>query len=403
VWFFDTFFRFYSFVDLRSLIGKNKLYQMENDIIDSLEDLGYTGPLLEDQQFQNALESSACTKDLTELVAWATTDLALMANLEETVRPISSLDDSDAFLMELSGFLRECNCPYSALTDGSIDQRLASKSNKLLLINYLVTELQAARITATVNMLTDDVQHMKINRAAASTVSKHSEVADLLKQTMIALGIPKPPDNITAALLFEKFGSKISELLSSMPERHLGKPLLCSELSEAQWESVEFIAQAMRQDYEYRRQMLLQRLGVTIESFTWSDRLQHREDQMAAVYHPIRQRMTVSVQTGMAQLLAARDDLLGIERTSSGMQRQRTVCDVNRIIIGSVPDRGGRAYEHDRPLPEMPAFQQRCGGGHRGGGGPRGGGGGQQRHRGGWSHGGEGGGEFWHSKRGRYK
>ena len=24
-----------------------------------------------------------------------------------------------------------------------------------------------------------------------------------------------------------------------------------------------------------------------------------------------------------------------------------------------VPDRGGRAYEHDIPAPEMPAFQQR--------------------------------------------
>lgn len=39
-------------------------------------------------------------------------------------------------------------CPYSALSDGPVTQRLASKKNKLCLLDYLLTELQATRMLA---------------------------------------------------------------------------------------------------------------------------------------------------------------------------------------------------------------------------------------------------------------
>ena len=53
----------------------------------------------------------------------------------------------------------------------------------------------------------------------------------------------------------------------------MGLPLLKSTLTPSQWEIIEYISHALRQDYEVRRQMVLQRLDVTIQSFTWSDRL----------------------------------------------------------------------------------------------------------------------------------
>ena len=52
-------------------------------------------------------------------------------------------------------------------------------------------------------------------------------------------------------------------------------------------------------------------------------------------------------------------DMLSIERTSSTTVRQYTVqCDINKVLIGNVPDRGGRPHE-TRPPPEMPSFKQR--------------------------------------------
>jgi len=59
-------------------------------------------------------------------------------------------------------------------------------------------------------------------------------------------------------------------LLSS---QSVGSPLLKSTLSPSQWEAVEYISHALRQDYEVRCRMVLQRLDVTIQSFTWSDRI----------------------------------------------------------------------------------------------------------------------------------
>ena len=43
-------------------------------------------------------------------------------------------------------------------------------------------------------------------------------------------------------------------------------------LSDKQWETVNFINDALRQEYRVRREMVLKRLDVTIQSFRWSDR-----------------------------------------------------------------------------------------------------------------------------------
>ena len=54
---------------------------------------------------------------------------------------------------------------------------------------------------------------------------------------------------------------------------HLSKPLLKARLSEKQWEAMEFINTALQQEYNVRRDMILKRLDVTIQSFKWSDRV----------------------------------------------------------------------------------------------------------------------------------
>lgn len=78
--------------------------------------------------------------------------------------------------------------------------------------------------------------------------------------------------------------------------------------------------------------------------------------------------------TDIAALLAARADLAIIEKTSSA--NVRVASKIQKHVIGKVktlqemimnylhwfilqvPDRGGRAYEHAPPPPEMPSWQQ---------------------------------------------
>ncbi|KAF0044158.1 hypothetical protein F2P81_003316 [Scophthalmus maximus] len=65
----------------------------------------------------------------------------------------------------------------------------------------------------------------------------------------------------------------------------------------------------------------------------------------------------------MAKLLAAREDICNVVKTSSGSIREKTACAVNKVRMGRVPDRGGRPSEIDAPPPEMPPWQKRQDGG----------------------------------------
>ncbi|CAH1792036.1 unnamed protein product [Owenia fusiformis] len=349
---------------------------MENDILDSLEDLGYTGPLIDENTLYSAVDAGAPTPEFTHLVAWLSTDLCGFCKIEENVGAITSSDDCGNFLLELSGFLRELGCPYPALSDGPINQRLESKENKLQLLDYLCTELQAMRVVATSKpeMFTSAMQ---------VEVQAESDMANYMKNMLMALGFPKPPASITSFQLFSKIEAKIKELLNKLPADHLGKPLLKVRLSDKQWATLEEINSALLKEYETRRSMILKRLDVTIQSFKWSDKAKHKEDLVASKYQPIRKLLTSKSSVQVGALLSARDDLLKIEKTSNAEIRERTKCEINKVLIGRVPDRGGRTLEMEAPPPEMPSFMKRSdaprGGGRGGRGGGRGGEGGGYR------------------------
>lgn len=59
--------------------------------------------------------------------------------------------------------------------------------------------------------------------------------------------------------------------MSQYPEQ-AGKPLLKARLSDKQWAQVLAINEVLSEEYRIRREMLLKRLDVTIQSFKWSDK-----------------------------------------------------------------------------------------------------------------------------------
>nr|SVE84275.1 EOG090X06T3 [Daphnia pulex] len=137
--------------------------------------------------------------------------------------------------------------------------------------------------------------------------------------------------------------------------------------------------------------MLLTRLDVTVLSFTWSPSVKSKMDEVSAIFQPLRSSMLAEPNVNISRLLSAREDVAYEEKTSSASVREKTKTPLQRMLIGEVPDRGGRATENRRPPPEMPGWQKRKpDGGGRGG--YRGGGGGGQRGggrvQGGWNQGG---------------
>lgn len=73
------------------------------------------------------------------------------------------------------------------------------------------------------------------------------------------------------------FVLQIKELVGSHPDQ-IGKPLLKVRLSDKQWENVHRINMTLSDEYKTRREMLLKRLDVTIQSFMWSEKAKVNKD-----------------------------------------------------------------------------------------------------------------------------
>lgn len=63
---------------------------------------------------------------------------------------------------------------------------------------------------------------------------------------------------------------QVNELMSRNPGV-ISKPLLKARLSDKQWEQIMKINDILVREYTTRREMILKRLDVTIQSFLWSE------------------------------------------------------------------------------------------------------------------------------------
>ncbi|CAI9573157.1 unnamed protein product, partial [Staurois parvus] len=314
---------------------------MEADLLDTLESLGYQGPLLDEASLGPALEGGLSSPEYCQLLCWLSSQIQLLGNLEESVS--SEGGDLESTQLEISGFLKELSCPYPSLVSGDIKSRLQNKEDCLKLLLFLGTELQAIQILQT---------------KKSSCLAPSDAVNKEIKVIFEALRLPLSSTSDVVSQL-KSVQEKVTELLSKAPSNSTNKTLLGVELNAEQLEHLEKINEALCKEYDCRRRMLIKRLDVTVQSFGWSERAKAKTDEIARVYQPVRYSLCSKSSITLSHLLAAREDLSRIVRTSSGSSREKTVCPVNKVLMGRVPDRGGRPSEIDPPPPEMPPWQKR--------------------------------------------
>ena len=289
--------------------------------------------------------------------------------MQECVSRVSGPEDAESFQLELRGFLQELNCPHTTLAD-NLDQFDA----KLLLIDFLLAELMASRLVA-------------LRKATTAEEARESHgVPGNLGCILKTLGMSKPPAHVKAEQMFSKLIEKTKSVLQTAPSGYISPGLVTKTIPEGQWSAVERINDMLTKEYGVRREVLLTRCDVTIQSFKWSDKAKNTVDQFAKLSQVNREKLKCIATVTMAQMLAAKEELLVVHRTGA---EDTATSSIKKILMGKVPDRGGRPTE-TRPPPEMPAFRQRTeappmgkrdGGGHgRGGHGGRG-----KRVQGGWS------------------
>uniref|UniRef100_A0A915L782 Uncharacterized protein n=1 Tax=Romanomermis culicivorax TaxID=13658 RepID=A0A915L782_ROMCU len=245
---------------------------IEPDIRSTLAELGscpsYDCPLFNNVNDFNILLKDDVDLHFVSLVNWLSLELQRVCKLEECVHKPESMEDVRSFYMELSSLLRELKCPYSAFTGGYLEETLSNEAQRLLLINYLISELQAGC------MIESRIDRpSKTCGVSAEPSCAGSETAAQLKIMLVCLGFPKPPPNITSKQLFDKVCQKVTEHISKIPKGNLGDALFTGVLSEKQWQTLNTINETMTDEYKWREDVLLKRLDVTILSFTWCDRL----------------------------------------------------------------------------------------------------------------------------------
>ncbi|XP_064387131.1 protein FAM98A-like [Halichondria panicea] len=357
-------------------------------VYDNLETIGYTGPLLNDDTLSTAIQQGLSSTLYKELVLQLCASLQQLCSLECRVSSPQVPEDLEAFQLELRSLLREMDCHHKSLME-SVDV-LGDYHKRLLLVDYLLSELMAARL---------------VGQDEDMDTGQSGSIPASLSAILRVYEIKQPPANVTVKQIFDKIIGSTREAVSKAPPAHLLPSLLGQSLSAEQWDTLDKINISLTSEYEVRRKMLLTRCDVTVQSFRWSDRIKGKEEEFSRVYQSHRQQLSGSAPVSLSRVLAAKPDLLTVEKTNSAAVRENTQCSVNKVLIGKVPDRGGRPRE-TRPPPQMPAFKtrttdsqdQRKGGGARGRGGSKG------RVQGSWSQGKKGGakGGSWQQDKGSH-
>ena len=209
----------------------------------------------------------------------------------------------------------------------------------------------------------------------AMEVDETSErVARALERLAVGLAVA---DGATAEEVLEAAAARATAALAALPANHTERVLDASKWTAAQRELIERVERALHDEYKARREMVCTRAQVTTTSFCYSPRLNALKHVREDFARRVVSELHIAPQVTMDDVCDARyADLAmaGIKVTagSEGLQSA-----VKKVMMGAVPDRGGRTDGSDRAT-TMPAFKERtdepAGGGGRGGGG-RGGGG----------------------------
>eukprot|EP01132_Coremiostelium_polycephalum_P010164 gene10164-12470_t len=166
-------------------------------------------------------------------------------------------------------------------------------------------------------------------------------------------------DNFTQAL--HAIHSKIQEVVALLPEGYMSEPFFKNTVfSDDEKKKIQDISTSLYQDYTMRSTVLQKRLDVTVESLLWSEKVADKVEDITKTVKYLKSKIPDITHYTYLDLINAHVDILRVVKTSLTGQSAKST---NVIIVGNVPDRGGRSG--DRKL-AMPSFHKRVEFGHGG-------------------------------------
>ncbi|XP_069004128.1 protein FAM98B [Embiotoca jacksoni] len=331
--------------------------------ISAVKALGYPGG--------SCLARCRCDELPCPLLTW------LSAELRTVCPELRDSDRTSDILLgeELRNLLSNTFSPLAVLTSEVLEPSILNN-----ITEFLVSELQAARIIkrkeshpeekmtgeeSEKEQRVEDHSHELTERSQEyedDVSDPNRRKAEMEAECILLLHTL----DMDASSQFPDVLNAVKLRLARLPCGDMADPLLNASLSPQQWMQVKKINQVLSVDYDCRRQMMIKRFQVTLESFAWGD--EQKERSAALSLAPPLASLTGSSQVSPSLLLAAREDQSVNDPIKAG-----TSTAVYKKLMGSVPDRGGRPGEIEPP---MPVWEGRRAKGNRGG---RGGGHQQKR------------------------
>lgn len=277
---------------------------------------------------------------------------------------------------ELRNLLSDMFSPLAVMTSDLLEPSTLNRITDFLVSELLAAHVIKEKVLHPEESRTGDEESVKEQRAerhGCDVLSREYQAgdaadADRMKAELQAEWVLLLHElALDASSQFEDVQNEVKSRLVHLPGGDMTEPLLNTSLSSEQWTALQRICQTLSVDYQCRRQMMIKRFQVTIESFAWGEKQKEHRAALASV--PSLVSLTGSSQVSPSLLLAARADQSFIEPIKAGKSTA-----VYKMLMGSVPDRGGRPGEIEPP---MPTWGERRTQGNRGGRG----GGHQHRHR----------------------
>lgn len=170
-----------------------------------------------------------------------------------------------------------------------------------------------------------------------------------------ALEIPFVED---VAICIANITKKVEESRAQLPADYEGKRLWTTPLSPEDTQVAEELNEAFKEDYKARREMMLKRLDVTLQSLLWSDKgKENQEEMMQIIEHYKNEILSPGAPYHtLLDVYATQDDVIAVTKTSNNSSISGS--RLAGVFVTDVVDRGGR-FGEKRKAKDMPTFSAR--------------------------------------------
>lgn len=310
------------------------------DLEDRLESIGIPDRIINKLNTQNGFQSP----QIIGLVSRLVNDISIFSSGK--TRFLSQ--DKSKFFPALRTFLQEYNfLPISRL---ETPKELNEAAESILI--FLAVEIQLCRMLARPNI---PEESKKIIALSSPATKKENNVQKEINTLFAAIESPRQHNCNLAVADVEHLYKKLEEM--KQKNQFLCKTLLMnpSNFSEEQINILKDINSELSHDYAIRRDVLFKRMEVTLQSFIWSDKGKEKENEILGL---AKRKLLSSAALGshvrFDDLFLATRDVYHVERVTA----KNIQCAIKKVIIPSMPDRGGRPKEV-RPGQLMPSFRAR--------------------------------------------